>query len=82
MTPFELARLLDYILKYNRLYDRETHDNNRRGIKYVDASMDTRDGRVWHIKFRTIAGHEDISFRVESEADIARIYAFLDEPAR
>lgn len=80
MTPFELARLLEYIKKNNRLYEEKTHAMNRRGIKYVDACFDTRDCTVWRISFRCIAGHDDISFRIESEEDIAKVYKFLDEP--
>lgn len=84
MTPFEYARLLQYISKnngWNNAYD--VRERNRYAIKYVDACFDSRDGNVWHIKFRQILGHnEDVSFRIESEEDIAKIYTFLDEPVR
>lgn len=82
MTPFELARLLEYVAKNNGWYDpQEVHDRNRMAIKYVDASFDSRDGKVWHIKFRSIVGHpDDVNFRVESEEDIAKVYAFLERP--
>ena len=83
MTPFELARLLEYVAKNNAWWDaQDTYERNRRAIKYTDASFDSRDKRVWHIKFRGIVGGGECerSFRVESEEDIAKIYQFLDAP--
>lgn len=84
MTPFEYARLLQYIFQNNgwaNAYD--IYERNRYAIKYVDACFDSRDGKVWLIKFRSIVGHNDeVSFRIESEEDIAKIYRFLDEPMR
>lgn len=82
MTLEEYIKLLQYIQKnnsWNEMYE-VIETRNRRAIKYVDASMDTRDGSIWRIEFRSIVGHDDISFRVDTPEDLKAIYRFLDEP--
>lgn len=54
----------------------------RRAIKYVDSVFDSRDGNVWHIKFRSVLGEmteEDVVFRIENDDDIRKVYKYLDE---
>ena len=52
---------------------------NRRAIKYVDAVFDSRDGMVWHLKFRSPTHGKDRDIRIESEKDIKKVYEYLDE---
>ena len=56
---------------------------NRKAIKYVDASFDSRDGKIWRVEFRSVTSEErSKEFRVDSESGIAEMYAWLDEPVR
>ena len=82
MTLKDYAELLLYIQKNNSWQDmyEVIETRNRRAIKCVDATMDTRDGSIWRIGFRSIVGHDDISFRVDTPEDLKAIYRFLDEP--
>ena len=82
MTPMQYAELLEYIAA-NNCWGAHMYDNQvvrrRRCFKYVDACFDTRDGHIWKVMFREYGGSEDRLFRIESESDIERIYAFLDK---
>ncbi len=82
MTPRQFAELLEYIKKNNcwgpGMYE-VVHERNRKAVKYVDACFDSRDGLVWSITFREGA-NQDKSFRIESENDLKKVYAWLDEP--
>ena len=52
MSPKEYAELLDYINdkhSWANLYT-NTVDNNRKVVKYVESSCDTRDGKIWVVK--------------------------------
>lgn len=83
MTPKQLFELLKYIMENNswaNMY--ETHKRNRIAIKYTDFSFDSRTGDVWFIKFRAYGGHEGKTFKIENQADIDRIYKWLDKPLR
>lgn len=53
---------------------------NRRAIKYVDFSYDTRDLTIWRVTLRNITGHEDVSFRVDTKEGQAELEKFLAEP--
>ena len=82
MTLEEYSKLLLYIQKnnsWNEMYE-VIETRNRRAIKYVDASMDTRDGSIWRIEFRSVVGHDDIAFRIDKPEDLKEIYKFLDAP--
>ena len=85
MTAQQFAALLSYVKENNcwgiKMYD-ITNIRNRKAIKYVDASFDSRDGRVWCVNFRSVTGEEDRAFRIESQKDIDEIYKWLDEPLR
>lgn len=85
MNAEQYAELLEYI-RVNNCWGDDVYEinieRNRRAIKYVDAHFDSRDGRIFQIKFRQITGHDDVGFRIESPEDIKRIYKFLDEPMR
>lgn len=85
MTPQEFAALLDYIRENNswgvKMYELSV-ERNRRVVKYVDASFDSRDGRVWQITFRSCIPGGARDFRIESSEDVAKVYAWLDAPAK
>lgn len=82
MTPKQFAELLDYI-KENNSWGEKMYEINierkRRAIKYVDAVFDSRDGTVWHLKFRSPTHGKDRDFRIENENDIKKVYEYLDE---
>lgn len=83
MSPQQFVGLLDHIKKNNswggNMYD-ICRVRNRRAVKYVDASFDSRDGSIWRIELRSIVGHEDIAFRVDTADGLAAVYEFLNEP--
>ena len=83
MTLDECRDLIQKISSINcwgpGMYD-VNHILNRRSIKYVDFSFDTRDLTVWLVKLRTITGHEDVSFRVDTKEGVEELMKFLDEP--
>jgi hypothetical protein len=83
MTPKQLAELLEYI-KTNNCWGIDmyeiNYERNRRAIKYVDASFDSRDGLVWRLEFRSVTGVGEMTFRVENENDLKKVYEWLDEP--
>ena len=85
MTPQEFAALLDYIRENNswgvKMYELSV-ERNRRVVKYVDASFDSRDGRVWQITFRSCIPGGTMDFRIESSEDVSKVYAWLDAPAK
>lgn len=85
MTPQEFAALLDYIRENNswgvKMYELSV-ERNRRVVKYVDASFDSRDGHIWQITFRSCLPDGTKDFRVESGDDVAKIYTWLDAPAK
>lgn len=79
MTPKQYCDLLLYIEENNawgaNMY--KAIEQHRIAIKYVDACFDSRDGRVWRVTLRP-GGGESHSFEISSEADIEKIYNFLD----
>ena len=82
MTPQEFAKLLEYI-KANNSWGENMYEiccqRNRRAIKYVDATFDSRDGTVWYLTFRSQTHGEDKKFRIEKQEDIKSVYDWLDE---
>ena len=85
MTAQQFAQLLQYV-KENNCWGIKMYDinciRNRKAVKYVDASFDSRDGKVWRVTFRSVTGEEDKVFRIESQKDVTEIYKWLDEPLR
>ena len=83
MSPTKYAELLQFI-KENNSWGADMYDicqvRNRRAIKYVDASFDSRDGSIWRITFRQIVGHKDIVFLMDTPEDVDKVYQFLNEP--
>ena len=59
LTPQQLTEVLDYVQK-NHSWENmmENLHEGRKVIKYVDVTMDTRDGVIWiaKIQFRQING--------------------------
>lgn len=83
VTPILLAELLDFVKKNNAwgtgMYE-VNRVRNRRAVKYVDATFDSRTGCVYKIDLRGITGHEEISFRVDTGAGLKDVIDFLNEP--
>ncbi len=81
MTIKQYAELLEYIFKNNgwsvETFYENSAEKHRRCFKYVDTAFDSRDGKVFKITFRN-GTTEGKTFRVETEADIEKIYAWLD----
>ena len=85
MTPKQYAELLEYIKANNSWGDKMYEINierNRKAIKYIDATFDSRDAKVWHLKFRSVTGEQDKTFRIECENDIKKVYEWLDKPMK
>ena len=83
MNIEQFNELLTYIKENNSWGDNIYEVNvekNRKAIKYVDSSFDSRDGMIWFIKFRGITGETDKEFRIEKQEQILDIYRWLDEP--
>lgn len=81
----DLQSLLLYIEKNNswkHLWSNSA-EKNRRCVKYVDFTVDTRDSKVWRIAFRDITQCDDkkVEFRVEFRTDLQKVYDWLNEPA-
>lgn len=83
MSPKEYQKLLEYVKNNNswgiNMYA-TMRERNRKAIKYVDCGFDTRDGTIWRITFRSVAGEKDKLFIIESPEDVRKIYSWLDEP--
>ena len=81
MTPEQLLNLLNYIMEnnsWNKLG--EVVLRNRNAIKYIDFTLDSRDGRVFSVRFRQ--GGCDKQFTINCKSDIEHIYEWLDRPLR
>lgn len=81
MTIKQYAELLEYIFKNNgwnvETFYENSAEKHRRCFKYVDTTFDSRDGKIFKITFRN-GTTEGKTLRVETEADIEKIYAWLD----
>ena len=54
MTPKEYAELLEYINdkhSWAKMYT-NIYEHNRKIVKYVESSCDTRDGSIWIVEVR------------------------------
>ena len=60
------------------MYD--VHKRNRKAIKYVDASFDSRTGQIWCINFRSVTGEENRAFRVDDKRGLTDMYEWIEEP--
>ena len=88
MTLEKLIELLNYIMENNSWKDLYNNacEKCRPCPKYVDFSLDTRDGQIWKITFIENGGKETTgfslkqnkTFRIETDEDIKKIYEFLD----
>lgn len=81
MTIKQYAELLEYIFKNNgwnvETFYENSADKHRRCFKYVDTAFDSRDGKIFKITFRN-GTTEGKTFRIETEADVEKIYAWLN----
>lgn len=67
MEKYSWKAMLDH-------FDKPIHG---RKPKYIRFSIDTRDGQIWSISFQR-SQTEDISFRLNNEEEIQRMFAWLD----
>lgn len=81
MTPKQLFELLNYIME-NNSWNKfgEVVRRNRNAIKYTDFTLDSRDGKIFSVRFRQ--GGCDKRFTINCESDIDKIYKWLDRPLR
>lgn len=81
MTPEQLLKLLNYIME-NNSWNKfgEVVRRNRNVIKYINFTLDSRDGKIFSIRFRQ--GGSDKQFTINCELDIDKIYKWLDRPLR
>ena len=83
MTPKQFADLLTFIKENNswglKMYE-VVHEKNRRAIKYVDASFDSRDGTIWQITFREVIPDGSKTFQIKTPYDVAQILSWLNTP--
>lgn len=80
MTIKQYTELLEYVFKNNGWNTDAISDNLDCGkpmVKYVESSFDTRDGHIQAIKLRCLLN--DMSFRVETDEDLARVYEWLNK---
>lgn len=81
MTIKQYTELLEYIFKNNgwnvETFYENSAEKHRRCFKYVDTTFDSRDGKIFKITFRN-GTTEGKTFRVETEADVEKIYTWLD----
>jgi hypothetical protein len=82
MTIEDCVQLFQYIQKNNcwgmDMYH-TTCELHRNAIKYVDASFDNRNGKIWKISFRNCTATNDKEFVIKSQDDIKTIYEWLDK---
>ena len=84
MTPEQCLELMNYIQENNSWGDNmyeNTCERHRIAIKYVRFCLDTRDGKVWSVRFDP-GDIRTKDFRVECENDLKDVYAWLDEDIR
>lgn len=80
MTIMEYSQLLKYI-KENNCWGAgmdKCIKRKRKCIKYVSSMFDSRDGKVYMVRFN-LGFKEWIDFRIESSEDLKKIYDWLDE---
>ena len=80
MTIVEYAKLLEYIQQNNywgiNMY--KCISRKRKCVKYVGSTFDSRDGKVYSVRFNLGCG-EWTDFRVETDEDLQKVYTWLDE---
>ena len=85
MTAKQYADLLEYIFKNNgwnvETFYENSAERHRRCFKYVDTTFDSRDGRIFKITFRN-GTTEGKTFRLETEADVSKVYKWLNKEIR
>ena len=83
MNPEQFAELLRYIEENNswKRMGEVIVDKHRIAIKYVRACFDSRDCKVWNIKFDSGDG-KLVDFRIECDDDIKKVYEWLSRDIR
>ena len=83
MTVQKYYELLEYINENNswgaKMYE-VVCERNRKAIKYVDSSFDSRTGTIWRVSFRSVTGEKDVDFRVDSPEGLTKMYEWLEAP--
>ena len=72
MNTEEYLKLIEYVRKNHRFA------KNGRHIKYIDTTVDIRDGEIFSVNFRMF-GNAEKHFRIYSKECIDDIYKWLDE---
>lgn len=81
MTVQKYCELLEYVKENNSWNMCESaRERNRKIVKYVDASFDSRTGTIWMVNFRSVTGEKDKAFRVDDKYGLASMYEWLEEP--
>ena len=83
MTPEQFSELLAYIKENNcwGIGMGECIRRKHKCVKYVSSTFDSRDGKVYAVRFN-LGSKEWIDFRVESPEDLRAIYDWLDEEVK
>ena len=83
MNITEYADLLQYI-KENNCWGIDMGEciiRKRKCVKYVSSTFDSRDGKVYAVRFN-LGAKEWIDFHVESTEDLMAVYDWLDEEVK
>ena len=85
MTPEQFAEFLNYV-KENNSWGEKMYEvcckRNRVAYKYVEATWDSRNNRVWSITLRAGGSPEGETFSVTTPAEIEALYKYLDNAIR
>lgn len=84
MTPEQFAEFLNYVKENNSWGEKmgETCSRNRIPYKYIEATWDARDNKVYAIKLRASGSTDGVVFLVESPQHIKKLYEYLDKPLK
>ena len=80
MAISEYAKLLEYI-QQNNFWGKNMGEyirRKRKCVKYVGSTFDSRDGKVYSVRFNLGFG-DWTDFRVKSDEDLQKVYAWLNE---
>lgn len=81
MNSEDLKNLIDYIMENNSQKEASYVLRGRKQHKYVEFSLDTRNGAIFAVKFIAPRG-DTKSFYCETEEDLQKIYDWLDEEVK
>lgn len=82
MNSQNLKNLIDYIMENNSQKEASYILRGRRQYKYVDFRLDTRDGNIYSVIFKNGGNTDAVKFDIETERDLEKLYAWLDEEVK